>query len=91
MATFGKATFNAVNYAAARPTYPRELFNHVFRYHEHGSLDKVILRSASVIYDLENPEWVVTSPHIGRILDLRHGIRQSILVVEQVKWSNLNS
>ncbi|KAG9309712.1 S-adenosyl-L-methionine-dependent methyltransferase [Chiua virens] len=33
MATFGKATFNSISYAASRPTYPRALFDHVFRYH----------------------------------------------------------
>ena len=36
MATFGKATFNAVSYAASRPTYPRALFHHVFRFHAAG-------------------------------------------------------
>ncbi|KAF8555275.1 S-adenosyl-L-methionine-dependent methyltransferase [Imleria badia] len=33
MATFGKATFNALSYAASRPTYPRALFDYVFRFH----------------------------------------------------------
>ncbi|THH19089.1 hypothetical protein EW146_g2007 [Bondarzewia mesenterica] len=33
MATFGKATFNTVRYAAARPTYPWQLFEFVFQYH----------------------------------------------------------
>ncbi|KAH8110949.1 S-adenosyl-L-methionine-dependent methyltransferase [Phellopilus nigrolimitatus] len=37
MATFSKATFNTAKYAAARPTYPRQLFDFVFRYHEQGS------------------------------------------------------
>ncbi|KAI0929476.1 hypothetical protein AcV7_005320 [Taiwanofungus camphoratus] len=36
MATFAKSTFNAVRYAAARPTYPRQLFDFVFRFHERG-------------------------------------------------------
>jgi len=36
MATFGKATFNAVSYAASRPTYPRALFHHVFGFHGAG-------------------------------------------------------
>ncbi|OBZ78374.1 Trans-aconitate 3-methyltransferase [Grifola frondosa] len=34
MATFGKATFNAAKYASGRPTYPRQLFDFVFRFHE---------------------------------------------------------
>ncbi|KAA1472724.1 S-adenosyl-L-methionine-dependent methyltransferase [Dentipellis sp. KUC8613] len=34
MATFSKATFNTARYAAARPTYPRQLFDFVFKYHE---------------------------------------------------------
>ncbi|KAA1475819.1 S-adenosyl-L-methionine-dependent methyltransferase [Dentipellis sp. KUC8613] len=34
MATYSKATFNATRYAAARPTYPRQLFDFVFKYHE---------------------------------------------------------
>lgn len=33
MATFAKATFNAVKYATSRPTYPRALFNAVLAYH----------------------------------------------------------
>jgi trans-aconitate 3-methyltransferase len=33
MATFGKTTFNAARYASFRPTYPRQLFDSVFRYH----------------------------------------------------------
>ncbi|KAJ3481479.1 hypothetical protein NLI96_g7625 [Meripilus lineatus] len=33
MATFGKATFNTARYAAIRPTYPRQLFDHIFQYH----------------------------------------------------------
>ncbi|KAF8120347.1 S-adenosyl-L-methionine-dependent methyltransferase [Boletus edulis] len=37
MATFGKATFNAVSYAASRPTYPRALFDYVFRFHGAGA------------------------------------------------------
>lgn len=34
MATFSKATFNTAKYAAARPTYPRQLFDFIFQYHE---------------------------------------------------------
>jgi len=34
MATFGKTTFNTAIYAASRPTYPRQLFDFVFKYHE---------------------------------------------------------
>ncbi|KAH7929141.1 S-adenosyl-L-methionine-dependent methyltransferase [Leucogyrophana mollusca] len=34
MATFGKATFDTVIYASHRPTYPRSLFDFIFRYHE---------------------------------------------------------
>jgi len=34
MATFAKSTFNSVQYAAARPTYPRQLFDFVHGYHE---------------------------------------------------------
>ncbi|OCH88058.1 S-adenosyl-L-methionine-dependent methyltransferase [Obba rivulosa] len=33
MATFAKATYDAGRYAAARPTYPRQLFDFVFQYH----------------------------------------------------------
>ncbi|KAI0826705.1 S-adenosyl-L-methionine-dependent methyltransferase [Trametes gibbosa] len=34
MATFGKATFNAAKYASSRPTYPRQLYDFVFKFHE---------------------------------------------------------
>lgn len=34
MATFVKSSFNTAAYAASRPTYPRHLFDLVFRYHE---------------------------------------------------------
>lgn len=36
MATFSKASFNTVKYAAARPSYPKQLFDLIFRYHDHG-------------------------------------------------------
>ena len=36
MATFRKATFNAATYSSFRPTYPPQLFDFVFRYHERG-------------------------------------------------------
>lgn len=38
MATFAKSTFNASIYASARPTYPKQLFDLIFRYHEEGRL-----------------------------------------------------
>ncbi|KAF9653548.1 S-adenosyl-L-methionine-dependent methyltransferase [Thelephora ganbajun] len=34
MATFTKATFDSARYALFRPTYPRQLFDAAFRYHE---------------------------------------------------------
>ncbi|KAJ3575402.1 hypothetical protein NP233_g1124 [Leucocoprinus birnbaumii] len=34
MATFAKATFNASVYSASRPTYPKQLFDHIFNYHK---------------------------------------------------------
>ncbi|KAF8876587.1 S-adenosyl-L-methionine-dependent methyltransferase [Infundibulicybe gibba] len=34
MATFAKSTFNATRYAASRPTYPSQLFEAVFQYHQ---------------------------------------------------------
>lgn len=34
MATFAKPAFNAVSYAAYRPTYPRALYDFVYAYHE---------------------------------------------------------
>lgn len=33
MAAFAKSTFSASLYAASRPTYPSQLFEHVFSYH----------------------------------------------------------
>ncbi|EPT02506.1 hypothetical protein FOMPIDRAFT_1118218 [Fomitopsis schrenkii] len=33
MATFAQKTFDAVRYAAARPTYPRQLYDFLFAYH----------------------------------------------------------
>ncbi|KII85655.1 hypothetical protein PLICRDRAFT_115646 [Plicaturopsis crispa FD-325 SS-3] len=33
MATFAKSTFNTVSYAAFRPSYPRQLYDYVFKYH----------------------------------------------------------
>ena len=40
MATFSKLPFNTAVYAAARPTYPRQLFDFVFRYHGEKSVGK---------------------------------------------------
>ena len=37
MSTFSKATFNALSYAASRPTYPRALFDYIFCYHRAGA------------------------------------------------------
>ena len=34
MATFSKTTFDSARYASFRPTYPRQLFDAAFRYHE---------------------------------------------------------
>lgn len=36
MATFANTTYNAARYAAIRPTYPKQLFDSIFRYHERG-------------------------------------------------------
>ncbi|EKM53279.1 uncharacterized protein PHACADRAFT_259518 [Phanerochaete carnosa HHB-10118-sp] len=36
MATFANTTYNAARYASIRPTYPRQLFDSVFHYHERG-------------------------------------------------------
>ncbi|EIW55807.1 S-adenosyl-L-methionine-dependent methyltransferase [Trametes versicolor FP-101664 SS1] len=36
MATFGKTTFNAAKYATSRLTYPRALYDFVFKFHEHA-------------------------------------------------------
>lgn len=33
MATFASATFDAARYAAARPTYPKQLYDFIFDYH----------------------------------------------------------
>lgn len=33
MATFASASFNAARYAAARPTYPKQLYDFIFDYH----------------------------------------------------------
>lgn len=37
MATYAKATYNAAKYASSRPTYPRQLFEAVFGFHEQGA------------------------------------------------------
>ncbi|KAL5521056.1 hypothetical protein ACEPAG_8978 [Sanghuangporus baumii] len=37
MATFAKSTFNAQLYSASRPTYPGQLYDFIFRYHEFGA------------------------------------------------------
>jgi trans-aconitate 3-methyltransferase len=34
MAAFAELTYNTIGYAARRPTYPRQLFDFVFKYHE---------------------------------------------------------
>ena len=34
MATFAKSTFNTAIYALTRPTYPPQLFDFIFKYHE---------------------------------------------------------
>ncbi|KAJ8082351.1 trans-aconitate methyltransferase 1 [Marasmius tenuissimus] len=36
MATFAKTTFDASVYAASRPTYPKALFDLIFKYHQNG-------------------------------------------------------
>ncbi|KAH9476268.1 Trans-aconitate 3-methyltransferase [Psilocybe cubensis] len=36
MSTFAKSTFNALVYSASRPTYPTELFEHIFAFHRAG-------------------------------------------------------
>ncbi|KAL0959060.1 hypothetical protein HGRIS_014360 [Hohenbuehelia grisea] len=36
MATFAKQTFNTSTYASFRPTYPRQLFDYIFKFHEQG-------------------------------------------------------
>lgn len=38
MTTFARATFNTASYASFRPTYPRQLFDYVFKYHERNKL-----------------------------------------------------
>ncbi|KAG2095892.1 S-adenosyl-L-methionine-dependent methyltransferase [Suillus discolor] len=37
MATFAKSSFNSAIYATFRPTYPRSLFDFIFRYHERNN------------------------------------------------------
>lgn len=37
MTTFAKKAFNAAVYSQARPTYPSELFEHIFSFHRQGS------------------------------------------------------
>ena len=37
MATFAKTTYNAAYYASVRPTYPRQLFDMLFRFHSRDS------------------------------------------------------
>ncbi|KAF9560509.1 S-adenosyl-L-methionine-dependent methyltransferase [Agrocybe pediades] len=37
MATFAKSTFNASVYASSRPTYPIQLFEHIFAFHGRGT------------------------------------------------------
>ncbi|KAF8191267.1 S-adenosyl-L-methionine-dependent methyltransferase [Pholiota molesta] len=44
MSTFAKATFNASVYSASRPTYPQQLFDYIFAFHQRGS-------------DLNNASW----------------------------------
>ncbi|KAG2360584.1 hypothetical protein BDR07DRAFT_1412048 [Suillus spraguei] len=39
MATFGKSSFNTAIYATFRPTYPRSLYDFIFRYHERNKVD----------------------------------------------------
>ena len=34
MSTFAGSTYNTVKYAAARPTYPKQLFDFIFKFHE---------------------------------------------------------
>jgi len=34
MSTFRKATFDTAVYASSRPTYPKQLFDFVFKYHD---------------------------------------------------------
>lgn len=34
MSTFAGSTYNTVKYAAARPTYPTQLFDFIFKFHE---------------------------------------------------------
>ncbi|PHH75073.1 hypothetical protein CDD82_4610 [Ophiocordyceps australis] len=42
MSTFGKSTFSAAAYAAARPTYPASLYNRIMRFHGNGPRRKLL-------------------------------------------------
>ncbi|KAF8900680.1 S-adenosyl-L-methionine-dependent methyltransferase [Gymnopilus junonius] len=37
MSAFAKSTFNASTYSASRPTYPSQLFEYIFSFHQRGS------------------------------------------------------
>jgi len=54
MATFSKVGFNVEKYAIARPTYPRQLFDMIFRYHEYGAQGVVDVPSTQ-----GKPRWDV--------------------------------
>ncbi|KAI0266337.1 S-adenosyl-L-methionine-dependent methyltransferase [Gloeopeniophorella convolvens] len=41
MATFASATFNTARYAAARPTYPKQLYEFIFNYHRRDATAKL--------------------------------------------------
>ncbi|KAF9499638.1 S-adenosyl-L-methionine-dependent methyltransferase [Pleurotus eryngii] len=47
MATFAKQSFNTSTYASFRPNYPRQLYDLIFKFHEHGTASPIAGTSSS--------------------------------------------
>ncbi|KAI0795021.1 S-adenosyl-L-methionine-dependent methyltransferase [Abortiporus biennis] len=80
MATFGRATYNAAKYASIRPTYPRQLYDYVFKYHQR----------------IPNARWITaldlgcgTGQATLELIPFRHiiGVDPSAKMIEQAKQS----
>ena len=79
MATFSKASFDSARYAAARPTYPRQLFDAVLQYHArspaaqwHTAVDLGCGTGACTLLPPPQPTSFVPSPCLPYIRACMH-------------------
>lgn len=80
MATFRKSSFNTVRYAAARPTYPRQLYDFIFRYHEEQRGAKWEL---AVDLGCGTGSWIATSLLLPSFSSYSHSSGANLLTFPQ--------